>query len=123
MRRVASSVSVWVTRLRSGSPCAMAETPKPLTHTASKPWPSIRIALIASWAPTATTGPLASPCRRRARLASARDITGCASGDVFVIAYLLVKASLLERQDQFRHPVPDQALGIQRHRADVRCEN
>src|SRR5680860_1440566 len=68
IRRVTSSVSDMVIRFRSGRPYAIAETPKPLTQTASNPYVSISLALIASWAPTATTGrsPV-SPARSLAR--------------------------------------------------------
>src|SRR5919108_1041676 len=53
---VAARVSVIVIRLRSGIAWVMVETPKPLTHTASKPYASISCAVIASCAPTAITG-------------------------------------------------------------------
>ncbi len=73
IRRVTSSVSDMVIRLRSGRPYAIAETPKPLTQTASKPYAPISRALIASCAPTATTGPSPdNPARSRKRFASAR---------------------------------------------------
>jgi hypothetical protein len=37
MRTEAASVSVMVVRFRSGNACVIVATPKPLTHTASKP--------------------------------------------------------------------------------------
>src|SRR5680860_373508 len=111
IRRVTSSVSDMVIRFRSGRPYAIAETPKPLTQTASNPYVSISLALIASWAPTATTGrsPV-SPARSLARLVSARLIAIGYSDDVFTISNLLVQSSLMKRVDQLDHAFADETL-------------
>src|SRR5687768_17594149 len=105
MRRVTSSVSDIVIRFRSGRPYAIAETPNPLTQTASKPQRSMSSALMASWAPTATTGAVrASPARRACRLRSARFTVPRVSDDELIMGYFLLEASCVTGLDQLEDP-------------------
>src|SRR3954453_8757326 len=101
----------------------MAETPNPLTHTASKSYLPMSRALIASWAPTATTGlSSARPSRSRSRFASARLRRGW-SEYVFAISDLLVKLSVVIGLHPLDEALADQALRVPRHGPDVRFEN
>src|SRR3954451_14608780 len=100
----------------------MAETPKPLTQTASKPQLSIRRALIASCAPTATTGPgSASPSLNSRRLRSA--LFRWRSDDEFTMVQLLFQTFVLIRLDQLEDASTDALLGVDCHGTDVRGED
>src|SRR5215218_3434721 len=102
----------------------MVETPKPLTQTASKPQLSMRRALMASWAPTATTGPgPASPALRTCRFRSARFIEPRASNDEFAMGHFLCETSFVTGLDQLEDPGTDESLGVQGHGADMGCED
>src|SRR5512141_3413275 len=80
-------------------------------------------ALIASCAPTATTGVSpARPERSRIRFASARLSRGW-SENMFAISDLLVELSVVIGLHQLDDALADQALRVHRHGPDVRCED